>query len=80
MQLCDIFRAHIVDVAPDSVIIEVTGDELKIESFTDMLRPMGIIELVRTGIVAMGRGSDQLTGEGYMPKHMPNGNGYKSAI
>lgn len=80
MQLCDIFRAHIVDVAPDSVIIEITGDELKIESFTDMLRPMGILEMVRTGIVAMGRGADKLTGEGYMPAPMSNGNGHKSVI
>jgi acetolactate synthase-1/3 small subunit len=80
MQLCDIFRAHIVDVAPESVVIEVTGDERKIESFTEMLRPLGILEMVRTGVVAMGRGDHQLTTNGYQPQHSPNGNGYKSVI
>lgn len=61
MQLCDIFRARVVDVAATSVIVEVTGPEAKIESFADLLREIGIIEMVRTGIVAMGRGEHTVT-------------------
>ena len=56
MQIVDVFRARIVDVTNTSFIIEITGDEEKIDGFVDVLRPLGIIEMVRTGIVAMGRG------------------------
>ncbi len=56
-QLANIFRANIVDVSPDSVIIEVTGDEAKIDGLLDVLRSRGIIEMVRTGQVAMARGA-----------------------
>jgi acetolactate synthase I/III small subunit len=56
IQLVDVFRARIVDVANDSLIIEITGDEEKIDGFVDVLRPYGIIEMVRTGIVSMLRG------------------------
>ena len=55
--LADIFRAKVVDVAPDSVILEITGTEDKIESLIELLRPIGIIEMVRTGQVAMTRGT-----------------------
>jgi acetolactate synthase-1/3 small subunit len=54
--LADIFRARVVDVAPESVILEITGTEDKIESLNELLRPFGIIEMVRTGQVAMLRG------------------------
>lgn len=54
--LADIFRARIVDVAVDSVIIEITGTEDKIEGMIELLRPIGIVEMVRTGQVAMTRG------------------------
>ncbi len=57
MQLVDVFRARIVDVANDSLVVEITGTEDKIEGLVQVLRPMGIIEMVRTGIVAMTRGS-----------------------
>ena len=57
IQICDIFRAKIVDVAVDSIIIEMTGDEEKIEALLRMLRPFGIKETCRTGIVAMARGA-----------------------
>ena len=57
MQIAQTFRAHVVDVAPDSVIMEVTGTEDKIDSLLEVLRPYGILEMVRTGRVAMGRGS-----------------------
>lgn len=55
--LASIFRAKIVDVAPDSVIVEITGTEDKIESLVELLRPIGIVETVRTGQVAMTRGT-----------------------
>jgi len=56
MQLVDVFRARVVDVAPDSVVIEITGTEDKIQGLLEMLRPYGILELVRTGRVGMVRG------------------------
>ena len=56
MQIVDIFRANIVDVAPDSVTIEVTGDEEKINSLFNLLRGFGIKEVARTGCIAMTRG------------------------
>jgi acetolactate synthase-1/3 small subunit len=46
-----------VDVATDSVIVEVTGDEQKVDGLVELLRPRGIVEMVRTGKVAMVRGS-----------------------
>ena len=56
IQIVDIFRANIVDVAPDSVTIEVTGDEEKVTSLFDLLRGFGIREVSRTGRIAMTRG------------------------
>ena len=55
--LAEIFRGRVVDVAADSVIVEISGTENKIEAFVDMIRPLGILELVRTGRIAMVRGS-----------------------
>ena len=55
--LVDIFRARIVDVAAESVIVEVTGDEQKVDGLVELLRPRGILEMTRTGKVAMIRGS-----------------------
>ena len=55
-ELTDIFRGRIVDVAPDMVMIEMSGQERKIEAFIEMMRPFGIVELVRTGRIAMVRG------------------------
>ena len=60
MQLVDVFRARIVDINNDSLIIEITGTEDKIESFVDVLRPYGIIEMAQTGSVAMQRGPASL--------------------
>ncbi len=56
MQIVDIFRANIVDVGSDSVTVEVTGDEEKIDSLFNLLRGFGIKELARTGRIAMVRG------------------------
>lgn len=57
IQIVDIFRARIVDVASKSIIIEVTGDEEKIAAIEKLLKPFGIKELVRTGRIALTRGS-----------------------
>ena len=56
IQIVDIFRANIVDVASSSVTIEVTGDEDKINSLFNLLRGFGIMEIARTGRIAMTRG------------------------
>ena len=56
MQIVDIFRANIVDVAPDSLMIEVTGDEDKVDSLQNLLRSFGVLEIMRTGTIAMDRG------------------------
>jgi acetolactate synthase I/III small subunit len=60
MQLVDVFRARVVDVAPDSLIVEITGTEDKIDGLLDVLRPYGVIEMVRTGRVSMSRGGQEL--------------------
>jgi acetolactate synthase-1/3 small subunit len=56
MQLVEVYRSRIVDITNDSLIIETTGDEEKITSLVEVLKPFGIIEMVRTGAVAMARG------------------------
>ena len=58
-ELTDIFRGRIVDVAPELVIIEISGQEKKIEAFIEMMRPFGIVELVRSGRIAMVRGGNR---------------------
>jgi acetolactate synthase I/III small subunit len=70
MQLVDIYRARIVDVALGSVMIEVTGDPEKIDSITSLLKGFGIKELVRTGVVAMVRGSAGKEA-GQQPREVP---------
>jgi acetolactate synthase-1/3 small subunit len=57
LQLANVFRARVVDVASDSMVLEITGAEDKIEGLLEVLRPIGILEMVRTGRVAMARGS-----------------------
>ena len=63
MQVVDIFRANIVDVSADSVTVEVTGDENKVDSLYNLLRPFGIKEMARTGRVALQRGSSATIAE-----------------
>jgi acetolactate synthase-1/3 small subunit len=70
--LANIFRAKIVDVAPDSVIVEITGTEEKIEGLVELLRPIGITELVRSGQVAM------LRGEAPGIRYTPGANGHNN--
>jgi acetolactate synthase-1/3 small subunit len=64
MQIVDTFRARVVDVSLDTLMVEVTGTEEKVEGLVEVLRPFGVVEMVRTGRVAMVRGG--------------NGDGYKS--
>ncbi|MFQ5860251.1 MAG: acetolactate synthase small subunit [Dehalococcoidia bacterium] len=59
MQLVDIFRADIVDVGPQSLVIQVTGDEEKIDALHQLLKPFGVREIMRTGRVAMMRGATE---------------------
>jgi len=56
MQFTDIFRGKTVDVSKRSVTVEVTGTDDKIEAFEDMVRPFGLVEMVRTGEIAVSRG------------------------
>ena len=56
MQVCEIFRAKIVDVTKRSVVVEVTGTHDKIEAFERLVRPFGLIEMARTGEIAIARG------------------------
>jgi acetolactate synthase-1/3 small subunit len=58
MRLCDIFRARVVDVGPEALVAEITGAAEKIEGLVDVLRPFGILEMVRTGAVAMLRSAE----------------------
>ena len=55
MQITDIFRAKIVDVQPKSLTIEITGNESKVEKFLDLMKTFGVMDLTRTGRVAMPR-------------------------
>ncbi len=56
MQICEIFRAKIVDVTKRSLVIEVTGTHDKIEAFERLVRPFGLVEMARTGEIAISRG------------------------
>ncbi|MBT3190745.1 MAG: acetolactate synthase small subunit [Anaerolineae bacterium] len=63
--LADIFRTNVVDVSQDSMTVEIVGTEKKIAGFIELLRPFGILEMVRTGNIAMMRGD--MAGKRYMP-------------
>ncbi len=55
--LVEMFRARVVDISPESLMIEISGREQKIDSFIDLMRPYGILELARTGRIALVRGA-----------------------
>jgi acetolactate synthase-1/3 small subunit len=61
LRITDIFRGNIIDVSQKSYIIEVTGDGDKIRAFIDLIKPIGILEIVRTGPVALSRGSKAIS-------------------
>lgn len=58
LSICDIYKAHIVDVSLDSLIIEITGNEEKVDSLQNIIEPFGILEYVKTGLTALDRGSE----------------------
>ena len=59
MQIADVFRGKVIDITKKSVVIEVTGTDDKIEAFRRMVKPFGLIEMVRTGEIAIARGRGQ---------------------
>ena len=60
MELIKVFRARVIDVAPESLILEVSGTVDKIDGLLEVLRPYGVLEMARTGRIAMTRGNDLL--------------------
>jgi acetolactate synthase-1/3 small subunit len=60
MELIKVFRARVIDVAPESLILEVSGTVDKIDGLLEVLRPFGVLEMARTGRIAMTRGGDLL--------------------
>jgi acetolactate synthase I/III small subunit len=73
MELIKVFRARVIDVAPQSLILEVSGTVDKIDGLLEVLRPFGVLEMVRSGRIAMTRGGDLLQ------PPAPSGDGAKSA-
>ncbi len=61
IELVNLFRAHVVDVGANTVMIQIAGGEEKIDAFVEMVRPYGIRELARTGVIAMPRGSSTVS-------------------
>lgn len=64
MQLVEVFRARVVDVSPGSLVVEITGTEEKIDGLVEVLRPYGVLEMARTGRLAMRRGTDEAAANG----------------
>ncbi len=58
MQVCEVFRARVIDVGPEALICEITGPADKIDGLVDVLMPFGVVEMVRTGAVAMVRSAE----------------------
>src|SRR5450432_2686387 len=67
LEIVQLFRAKVIDVAADAVTIEATGGVEKIDAFLRVLEPFGVKELVQSGIVAMGRGSRSITDRALRP-------------
>jgi acetolactate synthase I/III small subunit len=61
LEAVDLFRAKVIDVVADALIIEITGDASKCQAFVKVLEPFGIKELVQSGVLAMGRGSKSMS-------------------
>jgi acetolactate synthase-1/3 small subunit len=66
IDIAQVFRARIIDLTPDALTIELTGDGGKTDALLDMLRPYGVIEMARTGIVALDRGSESISDSPYV--------------
>lgn len=61
LEAVNLFRARVVDVAPDALVIEVTGDSGKVQAFLRVLEPYGIKEIAQSGLLAIGRGGKSIT-------------------
>ncbi len=61
LEVVNLFRAHVVDVVPDTVVVEAVGDNTKLEALLGALEPYGIREIVQSGTIAVGRGSRSIT-------------------
>ena len=61
LEVVNLFRAQIVDYAPDALVVEVTGDKGKVDAFLRALEPFGVKELAQSGLVAIGRGGKSIT-------------------
>jgi acetolactate synthase-1/3 small subunit len=75
MQLVEVFRARVVDVGPTSLVIEITGTEDKIDGLLEVLRPYGVIEMARTGRIAMCRGTGDQTATGTVVRELQDEEG-----
>jgi acetolactate synthase-1/3 small subunit len=85
LQLVEVFRARVIDVDDKSLIIEVTGTEEKLQKAANVFQPFGIIEMVRTGVVAMTRGPESMSVNPPMvaavpEEHVPEGNAAELAM
>ena len=60
LRIVDIFRAKVIDVSPNNYTVEITGDEGKVKGFLELLKPLGIKEIVRSGRIAISRGSKSI--------------------
>lgn len=83
IELADLFRARIVDVGREQLMIELSGTEDKLEAFADLIQPYGIVELARTGVIAMPR-SERVAGKTptsrARPTHVEPGNTPKESV
>lgn len=61
LEAVSLFRARVVDVVPDALVIEITGDTGKVNAFLNVLEPFGIKEIVQSGLIAIGRGAKSIT-------------------
>jgi acetolactate synthase-1/3 small subunit len=68
MRLADVFRARVIDVGPDALICEITGTRDKIDGLVDVLAPFGVVEIVRTGAVAMVRSAEATADQDHQPR------------
>jgi acetolactate synthase-1/3 small subunit len=80
VQLCTIYHATIVDTDPQTMTVEVTGDEDKVSSMIEMLRPLGILEMVRTGVISMMRGRQTFSLDHYRGTAGAQGNGKRVSV
>ena len=77
LKMAELFRAHVIDVRPTTLIFEITGDDEKVTAFMQLLAPYGIMEVIRTGLIALERGENtinnyekSLAGRGFYGKNL----------